>query len=109
MKLRASLLAALLGPSVGAKELCSISDLSEVTKGAWACQSKNGESLEIAPGQQVTPDTKCSVSCDPDHYTMRPGVANYVRCRDGEWVMRSTDREIIQMKPVTCHRKYFYT
>jgi len=82
MKLRASLLAALLAKSGEARghNPCSIDDLSLITRGGWSCE-RDGDFIKTQSGDQVTADTKCSVSCDEDHYIMRPGVANYVRCR----------------------------
>ena len=80
MKLRASLLAALLAKHGEAKELCQIDDLVAVKSGEWTCE-RDGVPIKIQSGQSVTPDTKCSVSCIDSHYIMRPGVANYIRCK----------------------------
>lgn len=103
MKLRAGLLATLLAQHGEARELCPLDDLVNVSNGNWSCEL-NGTSIQIEAGQSVVAETKCQVSCNDDHYIMRPGVANYIRCKgDGQWVMKNTLREVIQMQPITCY------
>jgi hypothetical protein len=104
MKLRASLLAALhLGQSVeGGRKTCRADDLPSVAKGTWSCE-RDGEQLQIAPGDKVEAETKCAVDCQTDHYIMRPGMANYIRCKgNGQWMMKNTDREVINLRPIEC-------
>lgn len=103
MKLRATLLASLFAQNSEAASNCSIDDLSQVNKGTWACEHK-GVPLSITAGTSVPKETKCAVTCNEDHYVMRPGVANYIRCKgDGQWVMKNTEREVIDMQSITCH------
>ena len=82
MKLRASLLAALVanGGIEGARTDCPVDNLSEVSKGQWICE-KDGTTVPIGPGLFVEPETKCQVQCITDHFIMRPGIANFVRCK----------------------------
>jgi len=104
MKLRASLLAALVanGGIEGARTDCPVDNLSEVSKGQWICE-KDGTAVPIGPGLFVEPETKCQVQCITDHFIMRPGIANFVRCKgDGQWLMKNTDREVIKIRPIQC-------
>jgi len=104
MKLRAGLLAALVGNQnvSGGRSSCPVDGLSEVSRGRWSCE-KDGALVPTHPGHMVAPETKCQVDCQTDHFIMRPGIANFVRCKgDGQWVMKNTDREIINMRPIQC-------
>ena len=98
MKLRASLLAALVanGGIEGARTDCPVDNLSEVSKGQWICE-KDGTTVPIGPGLFVEPETKCQVQCITDHFIMRPGIANFVRCK-GKNLNIILKRDVREMK-----------
>lgn len=100
MKLRAKLLAALLAQ---ANARCNVSDLSTVKTGNWLCEDNANEGslpfiVDNRSEDTVSSSTKCAISCNEDHYIMRPGLATYVRCKgDGSWSVRNTDKDDVKM------------